>query len=73
MTPAIASSMSCWVQPSTRLAYSRNDRTAERRAYRQVLDLLNSEDKNRLLGLTGSPEKDERLRELIAILLSTEG
>jgi hypothetical protein len=56
-----------------RLAYSRNDRTAERRAYRQVLDLLNSEDKNRLLGLTGSPEKDERLRELIAILLSTEG
>jgi hypothetical protein len=53
-----------------RLARSRNDRTAERQAYRRVLDLLNSEDNNRLTGLTGSLERDERLRRLIAVLLS---
>jgi len=61
-----------------RLAYSRNDRTTERRAYRRVLGLLNSEDNQRKYediagpysGLTGDPDRDEQLRELIAILLS---
>ncbi len=52
------------------LAHSRNDSIAERRAYRRVLVLLNSEDNNRFTGLTGGPERDERLRKLIAILLS---
>lgn len=53
-----------------RLAYSRNDRAAERRAYRRVLDQLNSEDLNRFTGLTGSPEQDDKLRRLIGVLIS---
>lgn len=52
------------------LARARNDRTAERRAYRRVLDLLNSEDNDQFTGLTGSPNKDETLRRLIAVLVS---
>lgn len=51
------------------LASSRGDFDTERQAYRKVLRLLNSEDNNRLTGLTGSPEQDERLRQLIAVLL----
>ena len=51
-----------------RLAHSRKDSAGERRAYRRVFALLNSEDNNPFTGLTGSPASDERLRELIAIL-----
>lgn len=52
------------------LARQRNDLRAERREYSEVLDLLNAEDNDDLYGLTGNPERDERLRELIGILLS---
>lgn len=58
------------------LAHSRGDRIAERRAYRRVLDLLNSEDhlnsegSDRFTGLTGSLKNDEKLRRLIAVLIS---
>lgn len=52
-----------------RLAASRGDRGAERRAYRRVLDQLNSEDISRFTGLTGSPEQDDKLRRLIGTLL----
>lgn len=52
-----------------RLAHSRRDNEAERRAYRKVLDLLASEDNNRFTGLTGNLERDRRLRELIAVLM----
>ncbi len=54
---------------TARFARSRGDRTAERRAYRNVLSLLNSEDKDRYTGLTGTEKKDARLKELIAVLL----
>jgi hypothetical protein len=52
------------------LAHSRNDREAEQQSYRAVLVLLNSEDNSRFTGLTGSPEKDATLSELLGILLS---
>jgi hypothetical protein len=52
-----------------RLAASRGDRAGERRAYRRVLDQLNSEDLSRFTGLTGTPEQDEKLRRLIGTLL----
>ncbi len=51
------------------LAESRNNDLAARRAYRRVLDLLNSEDINRFTGLTGRRANDEELKNLIAILL----
>ncbi len=53
-----------------RLAYSRNDRQAEREAYRQVLDLLNSEDRNRLIGVTGRLKSDEELKKMLSLLVS---
>lgn len=54
-----------------RQAHSLGDRAAERRAYRRVLELLNSEDvRNTYTGLTGSRRRDERLRKLIGILLT---
>lgn len=52
-----------------RLARARGDYEAERRAYRRVLKLVHSEDKNPYTGLTGSPERDNELRRLIGILL----
>ena len=52
-----------------RLAASRGDRAAERKAYRRVLEMVNSEDNSKLVGLTGSPQSDDQLRELIAKLL----
>jgi hypothetical protein len=52
------------------LAHSRRDRIAERTAYRRVLSLLYSEDNDPFTGLTGSPQRDEELRKLLAVLLS---
>lgn len=43
----------------------------ERRHYRQVLHMLNSEDKNPMTGLTGQgPAVDDELRDLLSILLT---
>ena len=54
-----------------RLAYSRNDRVAESRAYRKVLEMLNAEDNNPFNGLTGKGEvADKELKEWLSILLS---
>jgi hypothetical protein len=60
-----------------RVARSRRDYETERQQYRQVLAMLRSEDTiNRYAGLTGLRERsankksDERLEELIGILLS---
>ncbi len=58
-----------------RLAHSSGDRQAERRAYQQVLDMLNAEEYNRPnapshIALTGDRARDQSLREYIAILLS---
>ena len=51
-------------------AYSIGNRFEERRAYKQVLDLLNSEDITRsLTGLTGDRKRDDELRRLIGILM----
>ncbi|MCH7990616.1 MAG: hypothetical protein IID46_15860, partial [Planctomycetes bacterium] len=51
-------------------AYSVGNRFEERRAYKQVLDLLNSEDITRsLTGLTGDRKRDDELRRLIGILM----
>lgn len=52
-----------------RLAASRGDRVAERQAYRRVLEMVNSEDNSKLTGLTGSPDRDERLRKDIGVML----
>lgn len=52
------------------LAHARRDRAGEVRAYRQVLNLLNSEDNERsFLGLTGDREDDELLRKYVSILV----
>lgn len=58
-----------------RLAHSSGDHRAERRAYQQVLDMLNAEEYNQPntpshIALTGDRSRDETLRDLIAILLS---
>jgi hypothetical protein len=60
-----------------RLARGRGDRTAEERSYRRVLEMLNSEEFFQpdapavaaAPALTGDRKSDERLRELIAVLL----
>jgi hypothetical protein len=52
------------------LAYERGDGEAEKEAYYEVLDLLNAEDNDKILGLTGNPDRDKRLRELISTVLS---
>ncbi len=52
------------------LAQARVDIMEERRCYTDVLRLLNAEDRNRFTGVTGSPERDERLRGLLAVLLA---
>ena len=51
------------------LAQSRGDFKAEREAYKKVLKLLNSEDKNPFTGITGTAEDDDRLKQHIAVLL----
>ena len=58
-----------------RLAHSSGDAVAERRAYQQVLNMLNAEEYNRPgapshIALTGDKSRDQHLRELIGILLS---
>jgi len=53
-------------------AHSRGDHATERQRYRQVLALLRSEKRSRYENVTGSPGDDERLAELLAILLSSE-
>lgn len=51
------------------LAQSRGDFKAEREAYKKVLKLLNSEDKNPFIGITGTEEGDKELKQHIAVLL----
>ena len=52
-------------------AHSSGDRVGERQAYQSVLDLLNSEDNdNKIQGLTGDRQRDVKLRELVAVLIS---
>lgn len=51
------------------LAHSRGDVKSEQAAYRKVLRLLNSEDKNPHTGITGFVEDDERLKKHLAVLL----
>ncbi len=53
------------------LAHSRRDGKEEKEAYRKVLRLLNSEDRNPLTGVTGHVEDDERLRKLLAVLMGS--
>lgn len=52
-------------------AHASGDRRAERRAYQKVLDELNAEDVGRSIsGLTGDKDEDDKLREMIGILLN---
>jgi hypothetical protein len=53
-------------------AHSRGDHATEKQRYRQVLALLRSEKRSRYENVTGTPGDDERLAELVAILLSSE-
>jgi hypothetical protein len=53
-------------------AHSRGDHATKKQRYRQVLALLRSEKRSRYENVTGSPGDDERLAELLAILLSAE-
>lgn len=57
---------------SARLAHARGDYGDEKQHYRHVLKLLNSEDLNPNVGVTGKgPAADQELRKLIATLLSS--
>ncbi len=51
------------------LAHERGDHRAEREAYLKVLALLNAEDKNPFIGLTGRLSDDAELRRLITAAL----
>lgn len=53
-----------------RLAASRGDRAEELRSYRRVLSMLNSEDRNPHIGVTGHLNSDQELRDLIRIIIS---
>lgn len=53
-----------------RQAFSRRDFKTEQHEYRVVLDLLYAEGKSKFTGLTGSIESDEKLKNLIAAILS---
>lgn len=54
-----------------RLAHARGDRQQEKQHYRNVLKLLNSEDVNPQMGMTGrGPAADEELRKILAVLLA---
>lgn len=50
-------------------AHSRGDAEAERMHYRAVSDMLQADDLHPLRGLTGDVATDDRLKELLAILL----
>ena len=51
------------------LAHSRGDFASERAAYLSVLNLLNAEDRNQHIGISGDLEDDEKLRGHLAVLL----
>ncbi len=53
-----------------RLARSRGDLVEEKQYYRAVLRMLSAEDVNPLTGVTGTRQRDEELRSLLARLLS---
>lgn len=53
-----------------RQARSRYDYQAERAEYYKVLEMLRAEGKSKFTGLTGTPERDDKLKELIGELLS---
>lgn len=53
-------------------AHSRGDRSLERQRYRDVLRLLRAEGRSKFEGLTGTPASDEKLSQLLAILLAEE-
>lgn len=55
---------------AARLAHSRGDYEAELMAYRRVLNVLKSEDRDRHVGITGHLTTDEDLRRLIGIIIS---
>ena len=52
------------------LAHSRGDRQAEVAALREVMKMFRVEDRNRFVGVTGSPTNDAELEKLLSILLS---
>lgn len=54
------------------LARARNDFEMERDYYRRVLNLLTAEDNQGLIRLTESREHDEKLRDLLAVLLQSD-
>jgi len=51
------------------LAHQRKDYSTERRLYRKVLDMLREEDGGRKKLLTGDPDRDEELEQLITTIL----
>ncbi len=55
---------------AARLAYSRRDYGTEMYEYRKVLNLLNSEDRDPHVGVTGHLNGDKELRTLIGIIIS---
>ena len=55
---------------AARLANSRRDYTTELFEYRKVLKVLNSEDRDPHIGVTGHLEGDVELRRLIGIIIS---
>lgn len=55
---------------AARLAHSRGDSEAELMAYRRVLALLKSEDRDPHIGITGHLATDEELKRLIGIIIS---
>lgn len=52
------------------LSYSRGDRRDERDYYRRVFQMLVSEDNQGLIRLTETREGDEKLRDLLSVLLA---
>lgn len=58
---------------AARLAHARGDYSEEKLHYRRVIRLLNSEDLNSMVGVTGrGPAADRELRKLLATLLSSK-
>lgn len=55
---------------AARLAHSRGDSDAELQAYRRVLALLKSEDRDPHIGITGHLATDEELKRLIGVIIS---
>lgn len=55
---------------AARLASSRRDYPAEVAEYRKVLNLLNSEDRDPHIGVTGHLNGDKELRQLIGIIIN---